>query len=66
MSYESFKSRVSAMMKRAGIANVRFSNDNSKGKFFANFPDGTTIIGNSACKRVEVRWGSGHKAMAAI
>ena len=52
--------------KAGGGINVRFSTDPEKGKHYANCSDGTTIIGNEACLRVSVRWGSGHQSIAAI
>lgn len=66
MSYEVFRRKVNALANRVGMRSVRFNNDTEKGKYFANFPDGTTIIGNSASLRVTVKFGSGHQAMAAI
>lgn len=67
MSYEVFQRKVNALIEKAGgHIGVRFSTDDDKGKFFANLSDGTTIIGNSACLRVSVRWGSGHMSLATI
>ena len=72
MSYEAFKARVNALIERAGGGiKVWFSTDAEQGKHYANCSDGTTIIGNLSCKRVEVRWGKGehgynHKSMVAI
>lgn len=68
MSYEAFKSRVNALIERAGGGiQVRFSKDSEKGKHYANFPDGTVIIGSEACLKVTVRWnGRNHQSMAAI
>lgn len=67
MSYEVFKASVNALIAKAGGGiTVRFSSDTEKGKHYANCSDGTTIIGNQACKRVEVRWGSGHRSIATV
>ena len=67
MSYEVFRRRVNALIKRAGggIA-VRFFNDTDKGRFFANCSDGTTIVGNPSSLKITVLYGSGHQAMAVI
>ena len=67
MSYEAFKARVNALIRRSGSSvKVRFSTDEEKGKHYANCSDGTTIIGCPSCLRVTVKWGSGHTSMAAI
>lgn len=67
MSYESFKAKVNALIRRSGSGvKVRFSTDEEKGKHFANCSDGTTIIGSPACLKVTVKWGSGHTSMATI
>ena len=67
MSYEVFRRKVNALIQKAGgRISVRFSTDPDKGKYYANCSDGTTIIGNSTCVRVAVRWGSGHQSVAAI
>lgn len=68
MSYEVFKTRVNALINRAGGGiKVWFSTDLDKGKHYANCSDGTTIIGNELCKRVEVRWnGRNHRSIATI
>lgn len=65
MSYQKFKERVLALLSRSksGLS-VEFNSED--GKFFANFSDGTTIIGNPVSKKVMIRWGSGHKACAEI
>lgn len=63
MSYEVFCRRVSAIVKRTG-AKARFSRED--GKHIARCTDGVTIIGNSECRNVLVKWGSGHTAFAAI
>lgn len=56
MSYETFMSRVNALIERAGgEIGVRFFNDVERGKHYANFSDGTVIIGNEACLKVTVR-----------
>lgn len=67
MSYEVFRQKVNALIRKAGSGiNVRFSTDPEKGKHYANCSDGTTIIGNTTCLKVAVRWGSGHQSVAAI
>lgn len=67
MSYEAFKAKVNALIRRSGSSvKVRFSTDGEKGKHYANCSDGTTIIGCPSCLRVTVKWGSGHTSMAAI
>ena len=65
MSYQTFQERVLALLKKSksGLS-VKF--DSEDGRFFANFSDGTRIIGNPASKKVMIRWGSGHKAQAEI
>ena len=65
MSYQLFKERVLALLKKSksGLS-VEFNAED--GRFFANFSDGTTIIGNPISKKVMIRWGSGHKAQAEI
>ena len=45
---------------------VNFRHDADSGKHYANFSDGTTIIGNTIAKNVMVKWGSGHSATANI
>lgn len=67
MSYEVFKRKVNALIAKAGGGiKVRFSSDAEKGQHFARCSDGTTIIGNKACLKVTVRWGSGHNGIVAI
>lgn len=68
MSYEAFQAKVNALIERAGgNINVRFSSDIDSGRHYANCSDGTTIIGNELCKRVEVRWNGGnHRSLATI
>lgn len=68
MSYEVFKTKVNALIERAGGGiGVRFSRDAEKGKHFANCSDGTVIIGNESCLKVSVRWnGKNHQAFVAI
>lgn len=49
MSYESFKAKVNALIRRSGSGvKVRFSTDEEKGKHFANCSDGTTMNGKKA------------------
>lgn len=68
MSYEVFKAKVNALVERAGGGiNVRFFRDEENGRHFANCSDGTTIIGNEACLKVQVRWnGKNHQSIVAI
>lgn len=68
MSYEVFRRKVNALIKRAGGGiKVRFSNDPELGKHYANCSDGTTIIGSESCLKVTVRWhGNNHQSMATI
>lgn len=63
MSYEVFCNRVNELIGKLGLS-AEFSQ--SDGRHFANVSDGTKIIGNSTSARVEIRWGSGHKALATI
>ena len=67
MSYQAFQVKVNALIARAGGGiSVRFFNDTDKGRFFANFSDGTVIVGNPSSLKVTVKYGSGHQAMATI
>lgn len=68
MSYESFQQKVNNLVKgmKGAKPRVDFRHDDETGKHYANFSDGTTIIGNTIAKNVMVRWGSGHKAHAVI
>lgn len=67
MTYEVFQDKVRSLIKRVGNnIEVWFSTDEEKGKHYANCSDGTTIIGNTACLKVSVQWGSGHCSMATI
>lgn len=63
MSYAVFCNRVSELVNKLGLS-VEFSQKD--GLHFARVSDGTKIVGNSTSSRVEIRWGSGHKAIAAI
>lgn len=68
MSYEFFKQRVNALIRRAGGGiKVNFSTDLDKGNHYANCSDGTTIISSKTCNRVEVRWNGGnHRGIVGI
>lgn len=67
MSYDVFKQRVNALIRKAGgRISVHFYHDNEKGRHYANCSDGTTIIGNTSNLNVSVRWGSGHAGVATI
>lgn len=66
MSYEGFKTAVNNLVAKAGGGiSVSFSQDD--GKYFARFPDGTRIIGNSVSPKVTIRWGGrNHQSVANI
>lgn len=68
MPYEVFQKRVNALVRRikGPKPTVKFRHDAERGKHYANFSDGTTIIGNTVAKKVMVDWGSGHRAIANI
>ena len=68
MSYETFQKRVNALVDRMNDSKptVKFRHDAERGKHYANFSDGTTIIGNTIAKKVMVQWGSGHRSIATI
>lgn len=68
MSYEVFQQRVNTLVSRmkGSKPTVNFRHDAERGKHYANFSDGTTIIGNTIAKNVMVKWGSGHCATANI
>ena len=67
MSYEVFQRKVNALIAKTGDnISVRFSTDDESGKHYANFSDGTTIVGNRSCLRVSVIWGSGHHSIVSI
>jgi len=68
MTYNNFKRSVNALVVKAGGGiRVAFSDDPEENRFFANCSDGTVIVGNKACLRVEVRWGNGnHSGIVAI
>ena len=68
MSYEVFQQRVNRLVNgMKGVKpTVKFRHDAERGKHYANFSDGTTIIGNTVAKNVMVQWGSGHRATATI
>lgn len=68
MPYEVFQQRVNTILSRMKGAKpkVSFRHDAESGRHYANFPDGTTITGNTVAKNVMVRWGSGHAATVNI
>lgn len=68
MSYEVFQQRVNTILSRMKGAKpkVSFRHDAESGRHYANFPDGTTITGNTVAKNVMVRRGSGHAATVNI
>ena len=63
MSFEVFCKRVSEIAKRTG-SKVRFFKEDER--HIARCTDGVTIVGNSGCKSVYVKWGDGHTAHAYI
>ncbi len=67
MSYAVFCRKIGDLVKRSGFSvTVRLRKDADDGRYIARFSDGTTIIGNGISKKVTVRFGSGHQAMAEI
>ena len=66
MSYEVFQKRINALLRRVKGGGITVSFSHRDGKHYANFSDGTTIIGNSVSMKVAVKWGSGHVASATI
>ena len=67
MKYEDFQKYVMSILKRSrsGLL-VKFKTDEEKGKHYANFSDGTLIVGNLSSLKLTVKWGSGHTAMATV
>lgn len=63
MKYGVFKDKCVNLAEKAGVS-VKF--DRKDGRFFANFDDGTTVVGNSTSHRVSVLWGDHHCAYAEI
>lgn len=64
MSYQNFVAKTTALAKREGYT---VSHRQEDGRFFADFSDGTRIIGNSTALRVEVRFrGNQHHAYATL
>ncbi len=63
MPFNVFQKKVRGLAKRTG-SRVSFLHEN--GKHIARCSDGVTIIGNTSCQQVMVKWGSGHKALATI
>lgn len=68
MPFEVFQKRVNMLVNRMNgdKPKVSFHHDAEHGKHYADFSDGTTIIGNTVAKNVMVQWGSGHRATATI
>lgn len=66
MSYEVFQQKVNGIVNRMKGKKPRVNFRHDNGRHYANFDDGTTIIGNTVAKSVTVRWGSGHNANAMI
>lgn len=66
MSYEAFMVMVNALISRKRLnIKPRFYHDTDKGMYYAHC-EGVKIIGTPTSKKVTVKWGSGHTAMAAI
>lgn len=63
MPYDVFVERVKGLVKQSGLK-ASFSHED--GKHIARCSDGTEITGNVLCKRVSVKWGSGHSSYAYI
>ena len=66
MSYDDFQKRVNDVVQRSKAGVEVFFSEDDEGRMFANCSDGTTIIGNKKCLKVQIRWGSGHTALASI
>lgn len=68
MSFKDFQYRVRRIVRhiKGQKPRVYFHHDSESGKHYANFSDGTTIIGNTVAKNVMVCWDSGHSATATI
>lgn len=66
MSFESFKASINALIRRKKL-NIKpsFYYDEDKGLYCA-IVDGVKIVGNSLSKKITVKWGSAHQAMAKI
>lgn len=66
MSYEAFVAMVNALITRKKLnIKPRFYNDTEKGKYYAHCA-GVKIIGTPTGRKITVKWGSGHTAMAAV
>lgn len=63
MSYEAFCTKINNIAKLSGSI-ASFSKED--GRHIARCSDGVTIVGNSECTNVLVKWGSGHTAHAVI
>lgn len=68
MPYEVFQKRVKLLVDRMSDPKpmIFFRHDAEHGKHYADFSDGTTIVGNTIAKNVMVKWGSGHCATTNI
>lgn len=64
MDFKLFSEKIVALANKAGLSVRVFKRDD--GKHQAVFSDGTVIIGNSVSKKLCVKWGSGHTAMATV
>lgn len=66
MSYKAFQLHVCALIRRMGGGiGVKFSNQNYA-RYFANFSDGTVIVGNPTSTKVAVRWGGSPRNHQAV
>lgn len=63
MSYDVFQEQIKGLVKCSG-SKVSFSHED--GKHIARCSNGVTIVGNTICPKVLVKWGSGHTAYAKI
>lgn len=63
MSFAEFRSGCSQYSAETGDR-LKSVTVNQDGQYIARFASGSMIVGNGVCKRVCVRWGSGHMAYA--
>jgi len=60
MAFESFKEKIERYLEPLGATAKYEVNDNG---YTAKCSNGVTFTGNSICKKLSVKWGSGHLAM---
>lgn len=65
MSYGLFMNKVNHLLRKCG-GGISAQFETSDGRFLAKCSDGTTIEGNGISRKVLIRWGSGHQALATI